>query len=291
MKAVEILAPASREADATPKTRQNFALALALAGRWQEAKSVAAIDVPADQLDQRVMQWASFSRPTNAYDQVASLLGVHAIADAGQPAQLALVQPENVGVAGGTGRRAPWPRPRPRSTPICRPRLPLLPKRPLSPRPIRSRRSSPSRARSRAPARRSCSARAEGDRPGGRRIAAAAGKRLCRACFGGAERARQLRQGQLFRPDRRLCQPRDRARRLAAQRPARAAAQPAHADGARVSTKAGNFYRLSVGGFARGDADTLCRAVKTGGGTCFVRASAGDSLASWVRGGPQVASR
>src|SRR5690606_15546062 len=34
VKAVEILAPAAREANAGAKTRQNLALALALAGRW-----------------------------------------------------------------------------------------------------------------------------------------------------------------------------------------------------------------------------------------------------------------
>jgi hypothetical protein len=32
-----------------------------------------------------MMQWLTFARPTNAYDQVASLLGVTPVQDGGQP--------------------------------------------------------------------------------------------------------------------------------------------------------------------------------------------------------------
>jgi hypothetical protein len=51
------------------------------------------------------------------------------------------------------------------------------------------------------------------------------------------------------------------------------------------------YYRLSVGGFARPDADRLCRSVKRSGGTCFVRSGAGDKLAAWVRSGVRAASK
>jgi len=62
--------------------------------------------------------------------------------------------------------------------------------------------------------------------------------------------------------------------------------------GMNVSTKGGNFYRLSVGGFARNDADALCGTLRASGQPCFVRAGAGDRVASWVRpGGTQMASR
>ena len=61
--------------------------------------------------------------------------------------------------------------------------------------------------------------------------------------------------------------------------------------GARVTTSAGSFYRLSVGGFARNDAVSLCRTVKSGGGICFVRTGAGDAMADWVRNASQLASR
>ena len=82
---------------------------------------------------------------------------------------------------------------------------------------------------------------------------------------------------------------RDAWRRTASRVPAIGKQTP---QGVRVATKVGNFYRLSVGGFARNDADSLCRQVKATGGACFVRVQAGDQLASWVRpSGTQVASR
>jgi cell division septation protein DedD len=62
--------------------------------------------------------------------------------------------------------------------------------------------------------------------------------------------------------------------------------------GMSITSKAGSFYRLSVGGFARSEADALCQSYKAKGGTCFVRAHAGDQVALWARpAGRQMASR
>ena len=61
--------------------------------------------------------------------------------------------------------------------------------------------------------------------------------------------------------------------------------------GMSITSKAGSFYRLSVGGFARSEAITLCQNYKAKGGTCFVRAHAGDQVAVWARPGGQLASR
>jgi len=97
--AVEVLTAAVRSPSADVKARQNLALALALAGRWQEAKSMIAVDLAPADVDQRIMQWASFARPTSASDQVASLLGVTPIADGGQPVALALNAPAPMTVA------------------------------------------------------------------------------------------------------------------------------------------------------------------------------------------------
>ncbi len=72
---------------------------------------------------------------------------------------------------------------------------------------------------------------------------------------------------------------RDAWSRLGNQVPAQSGQTPY---GAKVATRAGNFYRLSVGGLRRGDADALCRRVKASGQTCFVRAGAGDALAAWA---------
>jgi len=61
--------------------------------------------------------------------------------------------------------------------------------------------------------------------------------------------------------------------------------------GMTFKTASREYYRLSVGGFSRADADATCRAYRAKGGTCFVRAGAGDQIAQWAKGGVQVASR
>jgi tetratricopeptide (TPR) repeat protein len=76
--------------EATPKLRQNLAYAYALAGNWRAARVMAAEDVPADQLEARLAQWAQTSAPELAPQRVAALLDVAPRADAGQPQHLAL---------------------------------------------------------------------------------------------------------------------------------------------------------------------------------------------------------
>lgn len=91
VEAIAVLDPAARQPNADPTTRQNLALAHALAGDWEEARVIASQDVPANQLDARMQQWMQLAKPKNAADQVAAVVGVTpAIVDAGQPAQLAL---------------------------------------------------------------------------------------------------------------------------------------------------------------------------------------------------------
>lgn len=88
---VGVLIGAVRSAEeATPKLRQNLAYAYALAGNWRAARVMAAEDVPADQLEARLGQWAQMSAPEMAPQRVAALLDVAPRADAGQPQHLAL---------------------------------------------------------------------------------------------------------------------------------------------------------------------------------------------------------
>ena len=87
---VAILADALRSGEATPKLRQNLAYAYALDGRWREARMMMSQDVPADQIDDRIGQWAANARPEAFQQRVAALLSVPVRADAGQPAHLAL---------------------------------------------------------------------------------------------------------------------------------------------------------------------------------------------------------
>ncbi len=88
--AVRTLETAIRDDGADAKTRQNLALAYAMAGKWANARVMAGQDLSPAEVDARLTQWASFVRPGSSYDQVASLLGVQPAQDAGQPTRLAL---------------------------------------------------------------------------------------------------------------------------------------------------------------------------------------------------------
>ena len=100
--ALATLQEAARAPDATAKTRQNLGLVYALAGQWIEARVIASQDLSPDLVNARLSEWAQMARPRAAWDQIASLLSVTPVADAGQPAQLALVMPTNQAVAVAT---------------------------------------------------------------------------------------------------------------------------------------------------------------------------------------------
>lgn len=87
---VTVISDAVRGGDATVKARQNLAYALALDGRWRDARTAMAQDVPADQMSDRIGEWAAQARPEDYRLRVAKLLGVPLRADGGQPAGLAL---------------------------------------------------------------------------------------------------------------------------------------------------------------------------------------------------------
>jgi Flp pilus assembly protein TadD, contains TPR repeats len=87
---VEILTSAVRGGDSSAKARQNLAYAYALDGRWSEARVIASQDVPADQIDARLSDWASRTRPEQFRARVAGLLGAPVTVDPGQPVALAL---------------------------------------------------------------------------------------------------------------------------------------------------------------------------------------------------------
>lgn len=89
--AISVLEPAARETNADATVRQNLALAHALAGDWAQARTIAAQDVPSNQLDARIQNWMQIAKPAHSSDQVAALVGVTpATVDSGQPVQLAL---------------------------------------------------------------------------------------------------------------------------------------------------------------------------------------------------------
>jgi len=114
---IALLEPTARAADATAKTRQNLALAYALAGRWSDAHVTAAQDVPANQLAQRMTEWAQFVRPSGTNQQLAKILNVKPVIDHGMPTELALLETKPAAPA-STQLAAAEPIPAPVANPV-----------------------------------------------------------------------------------------------------------------------------------------------------------------------------
>ncbi|MHA7819314.1 MAG: SPOR domain-containing protein [Erythrobacter sp.] len=87
---VQYLINTVRQGENSAKARQNLAYAYALGGNWPAARVMAAEDVPADQLEARLADWAAYARPEDYQVRVAKLLNVEAVYDSGQPQHLAL---------------------------------------------------------------------------------------------------------------------------------------------------------------------------------------------------------
>lgn len=87
---VHILGNALRNGQNTAKVRQNLAYAYALQGNWRAARLMAAEDVPADKVGDRMAEWAQTMQPGMGQHRVAALLGVPVVGDTGQPVELAL---------------------------------------------------------------------------------------------------------------------------------------------------------------------------------------------------------
>ena len=89
-RAIAVLERASEGMRGTSRTRQNLAMAYALAGQWDKARAMAERDLSAADTDRRMEQWAGFARPGGRAGAVTALLGVTAVSDGGQPVALAL---------------------------------------------------------------------------------------------------------------------------------------------------------------------------------------------------------
>lgn len=95
-----VLGEAARAEGADARTRQNFALALALSGRWAQARIVASQDLSLAKLEGRMAEWSKLAEQPNAAVRVASLIGTSAQQDAGMPVRLALRNFANTQLAG-----------------------------------------------------------------------------------------------------------------------------------------------------------------------------------------------
>ncbi|MFD1033374.1 SPOR domain-containing protein [Sphingomonas hankookensis] len=267
---IALLSEAARDPAATATVRQNLALALALDGRWVDARTVASVDMAPAQVDQRLTEWAAFARPEHAAQQVAALLGVTPAADRGQPVQLALAAPT---VPAALAHAAPVPEVPAavvavepvNDTPVVpavapvqlaaavRPAITFAPRREIvQSLPDSYMRQTPVRMAARP-------------QPAVAPQAKAPTTGTYYVQLGAFDNAAVARNAW---------------RRMSRNVPRLAALSP---QGMQTSVRGASFYRLSVGGLARSEAGTLCGSVRAKGDRCFVRTHAGEQLASWAR--------
>lgn len=263
--AVKVLEAAARAPGADAKTRQNLALAYALDGQWAMARTAAAQDLSAQEIDARMTEWARFSRPGTASDQVASLMNIRPVADPGQPQRLALVQP----AAQVAAVEAPAPLVEPviepvaASEPVAEFEVASAPVE--APAPLIQAQPEPVR-QAVVPVKAAEKVRPFEKAQGGRyvvQLGAYSNARMVE--YGWNRNSSRLSELENYTPQT-----------------------------ARVVVRGATFYRLSVSGFAtRESANRVCTRVKASGGTCFVRSIAGDQPLQWVRrGGPtRIAAR
>lgn len=97
---IMLLEQEARRAGGTPRLRQNLSLAYALAGRWPEARSIAAADLGDDVARARMLSWSALSGRDMVSAHIAALVAPAAASDPGRPMALALgAAPVGVGVA------------------------------------------------------------------------------------------------------------------------------------------------------------------------------------------------
>ncbi|SEL92305.1 Tetratricopeptide repeat-containing protein [Sphingomonas palmae] len=284
---IEVLTAAARAPDADAKTRQNLALALALGGRWQDARTLIGYDMNPAEADMRIIEWAAFAHPTSSASQVASLLGITPAADPGQPVAIALnaaVAPTRLAAADPVDNYMPGPpEAAPKQVAAAAPQ-PAIDEIQVAqapaPEPATPREAKPEPVRLASLIKPQGAYKVRGAEPMPKpQVEKVAVKAPAPGHWyvqlGAYENAAVARDG-WARASRRY--------------PTFAGLSPA---GMSASVKGANYYRLSVGGFARADADRMCRGYRVKGGRCFVRQQAGDQVAAWVKGakGVQVASR
>jgi len=278
--AVELLVAAARTPQADAKMRQNLALSLALAGQWQQARLVASMDLSPADVDKRIQQWATFARPKSASDQIAALLGVVPVSDPGQPAVLALNAPVSVGVASAAPAAD------------AAPAQAVADVAPVEAAPAPQAEAAPVQVASAAPVVRFAERH---------EVVQALPVQAAKPIVAAVVRPVPVAPA-VIAPQPVVAKGNFFVQLGAYQNPAIARDAWGHAaqrytafagktpSGVTVNVKGKSFYRLSVGGFARADADSLCTGYRAKGGNCFVRAGAGDQAANWSRG-KQVASR
>lgn len=287
---IAVLTALARSPASTAKVRQNLALSFALAGNWQAARVVAAADLAPGDVDARLEQWAAFAQPARASDQVAGLLGVRAVQDGGQPVALAL----NTAPVANPAAPDAEPQALAAVAPVAGAPVAVAP---AAVAPVAVAMTAP-------PVSNGLASITYGPRQevvqalpavllrptGAMKVALAS--RPAAAAAAVADTARKPAAGNWF-VQLGAFDSAGVAKDAWGRATRRFAAFAGHTpNGMSFRAKGEEFYRLSVGGFSRADADTVCRQYRARGGTCFVRLNAGDQMAQWVRKtGMQLASR
>ena len=289
---VRILTAAAREQGATVKTRQNLALSLALSGQWDMARMAASADMAPADVEVRMQEWAAFAAATNPGDQVASLLGIRRAADGGQPLTLALNAAPSAAVVQDMVQALPQPVEAQAATapqaPADAPILFAARREVVQPLPMTAE---PSSART-APGMMLAQAEDAPATPATRVARLAPGLVTTPALLRRAEERRQLARPKgdwnvqigAFGKE-------DGAQKAWAQLTRRFTGLSDYIpQSGTVRGPGGNLFRLSVGGLARAEADTLCQRYREAGGACFVRRQADDRMAHWARPGMGLAA-
>lgn len=278
--AIQVLEQAARLPASDSRVRQNLALAYALSGDWAAAKTVASQDLSPALVDARIQQWMTLAKPAHASDQVASLVGVSpAASDPGQPVRLALnksdtrvaeavpVQPQvaaavpaqapafaapiveqSVAVAAPEDTPAPAPQAAPEASPVASAAF-IAPEAPAAFAMASSfaPKAKPAAAPKKAPVRAASAPRAGGNSKAVVQLGAYSSEARVQVAW--AEIVKRHPALKNYSP------------------------QVARFDSAR-----GTVWRLSVKGFGdQHEAQLRCQTLKSRGGSCFVRSTAGDS--------------
>ena len=272
--AISVLEPAARDTKADATIRQNLALAYAFAGNWDNARAVAAQDVPAGQLDTRIRQWMQLASPKSPAEQVAALTGVTpAAVDEGQPVKLALARPDTQVAEVSPAAPAPVPASAPvASVPVAVAAAPIAP----APVTVASVPPAPPPARSTlatlaATAVSEAKAVLAAVMPHEKAPVAKPKPRVVTAAVRRGNSPAVVQLGAYGSPDRVLAAWNGAARKYGALK----AYMPMSA---KFASPKGVFYRLSVRGFGSdAEARNLCMSLRRQGGSCFVRNTAGDT--------------
>jgi Flp pilus assembly protein TadD len=314
---ITLLESAARAEGATGRVRQNLALAYAFAGDWQRARTVAAQDVSPAELAPRLQQWAALAQPSASGTAVATLLGVSPAADSGQPVRLALSAPatdaqayaEAVPVAAPlvetAAVEAPAPAPVPveaAAEPIRYAEAPSVPA-PAIPAPAAEAPANwwPSRASTAAAPVAPAEASAPVRYATAVRSLSAPNPALVRASSSEARTVRPTFRPAPVRRASGIVLPRAgagsgrfvvqlgafsnaaNAERAWQQAEGRFGLANAEAHTATVTIGGRTLHRVAIAGFGnRGEAVRVCGSIQARGGSCFVRASAGDAPVRWA---------